>query len=296
MSLNNDLLSKISGDTKALIIINEYMLKRIGISEIALILDSIVTSDLERLGILEMIKRLAPQRGLSSADTNKLVVALSTTEESPLSAPSAQPAPQANSIRMHRFESPEAASKPASTTETPTFKVKRIDTMTVRRDTKPLPAANITPRDIERKTVFYGGDSALSTLASEGLRRMSERKVLIADDDGRVRMIFKKKLEDNNFLVTEATDGNKAWELLEQDDYAVAVLDMKMPGLHGLELLGRLSKECRNKHIPVIICSAYEQLQQEFVISAYPNIRYLVKPVPMDKLASTVEELSAIKH
>jgi DNA-binding response OmpR family regulator len=68
---------------------------------------------------------------------------------------------------------------------------------------------------------------------------------------------------------------------------------MKMPGLHGLEVLSHMA----DKQIttPVIICSAYDQLQDEFVVRTYPNLRYLVKPVAPEALVSSIRELLAPK-
>ena len=121
---------------------------------------------------------------------------------------------------------------------------------------------------------------------------MIASRVLLADDDARIRMVFRKKLEDNGYSIEEADNGEDAWKLLQEQQYGIAVLDMKMPGLHGLELLARLT--AAGGKLPVIICSAYEQLQEEFVVSTYPKLRYLTKQVDVNKLVALVKELAPV--
>ena len=113
--------------------------------------------------------------------------------------------------------------------------------------------------------------------------------ILLADDDKRIRMVFRLRMEEAGLNVVEASDGTEAWERIQQGDVSLAVLDMKMPGLHGLEVLSRMAdKQCR---IPVIVCSAYDQLKDEFVVQTYPRLRYLVKPVAPEQLVGSIKEL-----
>lgn len=117
--------------------------------------------------------------------------------------------------------------------------------------------------------------------------------ILVADDDKRIRMVFKLRLEDSGFAVVEAADGLEAWARVQEGDLALVVLDMKMPGLHGLEVLSRMI----DKQIgtPVIVCSAYDQLENEFVVQTHPKLKYLTKPVAPDALVATARELIARK-
>jgi CheY-like chemotaxis protein len=113
--------------------------------------------------------------------------------------------------------------------------------------------------------------------------------VLVADDDNRIRMVFRIKLEQRGFRVHEAPDGQEAWKRIQQGGIQAVVLDMKMPGLHGLEVLQRMSDD--KKNIPVVICTAYDRLDDEFVVATYPKLRYLTKPVDPDHLADTLSNL-----
>jgi CheY-like chemotaxis protein len=117
----------------------------------------------------------------------------------------------------------------------------------------------------------------------------SKPVVLLADDDKRIRMVFRLRLEAAGYSVVEVGDGEEAFKRLEQGGISLAVLDMKMPGLHGLEILSRMVD--RQIRIPVIVCSAYDQLENEFVVQTHQNLKYLVKPVAPDSLIAAAREL-----
>lgn len=121
----------------------------------------------------------------------------------------------------------------------------------------------------------------------------SRQVVMIADDDKRIRMVFRLRVEEAGLAVVECENGTDAWERVQRGDIALAVLDMKMPGLHGLEVLSNMLDKQVN--IPVIICSAYDQLQDEFVVKSHPKLRYLVKPVAPEALVAAIRELLAMK-
>lgn len=117
----------------------------------------------------------------------------------------------------------------------------------------------------------------------------SKPGILLADDDKRIRIVFRLCIERMGFRVIEAEDGNEAWKKIQQGGLALVCLDMKMPGLHGLEVLQRMV----NSQIdtPVIICSAYDQLKDEFLVATHPKLRYLVKPVASEALEKAVKDL-----
>jgi DNA-binding NtrC family response regulator len=136
--------------------------------------------------------------------------------------------------------------------------------------------------------MFFGKGSVKTQMALEDHRT----RVLLADDDKRIRIVFRLCLERLGLKVIEAEDGNDAWRKIQEGNLALAVLDMKMPGLHGLEVLTRMV----DKHVdmPVIICSAYDNLKEEFVVATYPKLRYLIKPVASESLERAVRELVSL--
>ena len=148
-------------------------------------------------------------------------------------------------------------------------------------------SAPLTSRVVSRESnapVNFQSSQAMNARRNDG-----RPIILIADDDKRIRMVFRLRMEESGLTVVECSDGTEAWERIQQGDISLAVLDMKMPGLHGLEVLSRMAD--KQFRIPVIVCSAYDQLKDEFVVQTYPRLRYLVKPVAPEQLVGSIKEL-----
>jgi len=110
--------------------------------------------------------------------------------------------------------------------------------------------------------------------------------VLVADDDMRARVMYRMKLEQSGYVVREAKDGIDAWNQVKSGEIEYLVTDMKMPGYHGLEILGRMIDSAMD--IPVVVVSAFDQLQHEFVVSAYPRLKFLPKPASPESVAAAI--------
>ncbi|MCZ7646900.1 MAG: response regulator [Planctomycetota bacterium] len=139
----------------------------------------------------------------------------------------------------------------------------------------------------DKDEVFFGSRPA-GVAGNQNIKP----KVLLADDDKRIRIVFRLTLERLGFEVIEAADGNEAWKRVQKGGLALLVIDMKMPGLHGLEVLQRMVDQGIN--MAVIICSAYDQLKDEFIVATHPSLRYLVKPVSSEALEAAVRDLVGI--
>ncbi len=101
-------------------------------------------------------------------------------------------------------------------------------------------------------------------------------KILIADDDRVVLLTLGEGLREAGFEVIEARDGLQALELCKSEAPELALLDIRMPGLDGLELARRLRDETR---VPFVFFSAYGD--DDFVKRAVEigALGYLVKPL-----------------
>lgn len=79
-------------------------------------------------------------------------------------------------------------------------------------------------------------------------------RLLIADDEEKIRGIIRKYAENEGHIVTEAPDGMTAVRLIDTDAFDAVILDVVMPGLDGYSVLRQIRK---NSEIPVIILSAH---------------------------------------
>ncbi len=106
-------------------------------------------------------------------------------------------------------------------------------------------------------------------------------KILVADDDRVVLFTLAEGLREAGFAVIEARDGLRALELCRGERPDLALLDIRMPGLDGLELARRLREETT---VPFLFFSAYddEELVQRAV--KLGALGYLVKPIDVARI------------
>ncbi|MGH2352875.1 MAG: response regulator transcription factor [Chloroflexota bacterium] len=82
------------------------------------------------------------------------------------------------------------------------------------------------------------------------------RKVLIADDQDSIRELVQVTLDDPNYQILETGDGFQALELARQEQPHVALLDVMMPGLSGIEVCRTLKQDSATAGIVVILLTA----------------------------------------
>lgn len=106
-------------------------------------------------------------------------------------------------------------------------------------------------------------------------------KILVAEDDpvSRTLMVGILNSSLSGYEVLPVNDGTEAWNTLQANpDTALAILDLTMPGLTGMELLDRMRTDSRFAKLPVIICTASSD-RATVGAAAARGIRYfLVKP------------------
>ena len=117
------------------------------------------------------------------------------------------------------------------------------------------------------------------------------KKVLIEDDDPNIRLIFSTTLQQNGFEVKTASTGLEALQMVLDDTYDLIILDIKMPDIHGLEVLSLVRESGFN--VPVVICSAFEGMKEDFVIQSSNVYEYLVKPIDLKILNSVAKKACA---
>ena len=61
-------------------------------------------------------------------------------------------------------------------------------------------------------------------------------RALVVDDEERIRRLIKMYLENDEFIVEEAVDGDEALKLAIEQNYDVIILDIMMPGMDGIEV------------------------------------------------------------
>jgi len=117
--------------------------------------------------------------------------------------------------------------------------------------------------------------------------------ILVADDDPDIVALVSAVLRRAGFDVVEASDGAEALELLRTRRPQLAVLDISMPKLDGLEVLRLMRAEPESSGLPVVLLSA--RAQEADVRDGYAQgaSKYVRKPFSPRELVAVVRELLA---
>lgn len=116
---------------------------------------------------------------------------------------------------------------------------------------------------------------------------MKEFKILIVDDEENIRFLFREELEEEGYIVETASNGIEALEKVKNSTFDLVVLDIKMPGMGGIEALNEIKKI--RKDLPAILCSAYGEFKQDF--SSWMSDGYVVKSADTSELKQTIKSL-----
>ena len=115
---------------------------------------------------------------------------------------------------------------------------------------------------------------------------MKRRRILVADDDESLRRVTQMELEELGYIVVTAADGAEALRRLGEAPVPLAITDLKMPGMSGLELL----KAIRTQYpeTTVIIVTAFGTVETAVEAMKAGAYDYLTKPIDYEQLALVV--------
>lgn len=120
-----------------------------------------------------------------------------------------------------------------------------------------------------------------------------KKKILIIDDDKHVRYSFVLILKNQGYILNEVESGEKGIEeLSSNDDYDLILLDLKMPGMNGIETLKKI--RIINSKIPVFIVTAFQEeyLSELKELSAEKlNFDLLNKPLDRNQILKSIGEV-----
>jgi DNA-binding response OmpR family regulator len=115
----------------------------------------------------------------------------------------------------------------------------------------------------------------------------THHRILIVDDDDTIRKTLKAILEDEGYSVDLAATGQEAIQKTEENTYDVALLDIRLPDMEGVELL-KLMKDSVPKTRKIML-TGYPSMQNAIAALNKDADAYLVKPVDVEKLLNTIK-------
>lgn len=117
---------------------------------------------------------------------------------------------------------------------------------------------------------------------------MNER-ILVVDDEKNIRLMISKCMLSEGYEVDIAEDGTQGIEMFQKSGYDVVLLDMKMPGLSGMDVL-KIIKDCKES-IPVIMMTAFGTIESAVEAMKLGAVDYIRKPFTPDIIRSEVREV-----
>jgi DNA-binding response OmpR family regulator len=113
-------------------------------------------------------------------------------------------------------------------------------------------------------------------------------KVLLVDDETEFTSALSERLEIRDYQVRVANNGEDALHIAEADPPQIVILDLKMPGLHGLEVLKRLKQIY--PEVPVLLLTGYGSTEEGIAGMQIGAYDYLMKPLNIRELIKKMEE------
>ena len=124
---------------------------------------------------------------------------------------------------------------------------------------------------------------------------MSIANVLLVDDEVDFIETFSERLEMRNLSIAKAFNGQEALEVLEKNHtIEVVILDVKMPGMDGIETLTEIKK--KYPLVEVIMLSGHADVESAIEGMKLGAFDYLMKPCEMDQMIAKVTEAAAKKR
>ncbi|MCH8207482.1 MAG: sigma-54-dependent Fis family transcriptional regulator [Nitrospinae bacterium] len=121
------------------------------------------------------------------------------------------------------------------------------------------------------------------------MKNISEKEILIVDDEEEMRAALSAALEREGYKTTAVDTGTAALEILNDREFDVVLSDVKMPKMTGPELLREVKK--RKPHIEVIMMTAYGTIDNAVESMKAGAFDYLLKPFSADILTATVNRV-----
>ncbi|HIJ81576.1 MAG TPA: sigma-54-dependent Fis family transcriptional regulator [Desulfuromonadales bacterium] len=119
---------------------------------------------------------------------------------------------------------------------------------------------------------------------------MPLNRILVADDEESMRWVLSKALKRKGFTVDLAPDGRQALELIKDNCYDLAILDIKMPGINGLDLLDKV-RELKSDLL-IVIMTAEASMKNAVEAMKRGAYDYITKPFDLDVIDAIIEKVT----
>ena len=139
-----------------------------------------------------------------------------------------------------------------------------------------------------RKIAILGQPPRLLGLKELYMDDLKNIRVLLVDDEETLLEYLSKRLLKKGFIVKAAFSGEEGLNVAGQEHFDVAVVDLKMPGMDGVETQKRLHE--LQPFLQCIVLTAHGSIDSALESGQQDAFRYLLKPIDYDKLVASIQE------
>lgn len=118
---------------------------------------------------------------------------------------------------------------------------------------------------------------------------MAKGRILVVDDEEIVRISCKRTLVPEGYEVDTAASGTEGLELFEKSKYDLVLIDLKMPGIDGIEMLVNIKRQRPEQN--VMIMTGYDTIEHIVESISSGAAHYLGKPFTPDTLIERIHEV-----
>ncbi len=117
---------------------------------------------------------------------------------------------------------------------------------------------------------------------------MAQKKILIVDDEKDIVELISYNLEQEGFAVIKAYDGQMAWERVKTAKPDLVVLDLMIPGIHGLEVCKLIRRDAATETLPIIMLTAKSDQVDKILGLELGADDYITKPFNVRELIARI--------
>jgi CheY-like chemotaxis protein len=123
---------------------------------------------------------------------------------------------------------------------------------------------------------------------------MKKTSILIAEDNQDSQSLLQTILESEGFIVTAASDGEKAIDILQEIKPDILITDLMLPSVSGGDLIRHVRQTAELSKIPIVVISAYGDHYESDALAAGANV-VLKKPLDSNALIDAITRLKAAR-
>lgn len=115
------------------------------------------------------------------------------------------------------------------------------------------------------------------------------KRILIVDDEKNIRMMLNRCLKEEGYEIDIAVNGEEALGIIKVENYDLVLLDIKMPGLTGMQVLESMRKD--GFKVDVIMMTAYGTIERAVEAMKLGAIDFISKPFTPDEIREIVKDV-----